>query len=627
MNCPRCKSEFSQYLTKKVTFKNGTRHIEARCPVCNKYIKYLAHSEYNQLNSINQEVKTTKTQSYMRIRIDPVGNFKYSFEFPFSYEILDFCRYLRIKYAPSNFNYLPKGWRFNDLSIVETIKERFPETEIDPELFLDIEKFQLEKRSMALQEKKAEELKAATTSNLVVKNIKGELRLYQLIGLEFLINNKGRALLADQMGLGKSVQALAYVAHNEIAKTLVICPSSVKGVWTNEIKKFTKLKSYTIDSKTKLTPDIIGEYDIFIINYDILHKFLNILTTTRFDCSILDESQFFKSSQARRSKCVKLICRRIPSTILLSGSPLLNRPSELFNSLNIIDPKTWNNFWEFTKKYCNGHQGFFGWECSGASNISELRSRIGKYFLRREKEVVLKELPQKTFIDVPIVLENGDREKYDLAEQSFVEYLRNIKKKNKEEIARSMSAETIVKLGALRKLTSDGKVLMAKEIIENILESGEKVVVFSVYNSPLIELSKYFRDKSVILIGSTKEEERNKIISDFQSKDICRIFLGGMKSAGVGISLTSAPNVLMIDFPWVPADREQAIDRIHRYGQKANHATVYQLIAKNTIDQRMQDILNSKQEIFNQLIENKVVGNIEPISLVNNLLKEYGRTI
>lgn len=561
----------------------------------------------------------------MIIKKQPIKTYNYAFIYSFNYEILNFCRSLKTKFNNKQFGFKDKAWRFNDLNIVELIKQRYPSVALDISMQADMEKFELDKKKLKLQIERAKELKKAVSTDFVVNNIKGKMYPYQKIGVQFFLNNNGKAILSDQMGTGKTLQSLAYVAHNKISKTLVICPASVKGSWRNETIKWTKLKPYVIDSKTDLTLDVINEYDVFIINYDILHKFMGILTTARFDCEILDEFHYIKTTSSKRSKCVKLISKNIPSILLLSGTPMLNRPKELFNGLSLIDPTNWSDYYHYSRRYCDGHQGSWGWEDNGATNIEELQEKISHYFLRRTKDNVLKELPPKTFIDVPIKIENDKRKEYDLAENSFMQYLKEIKEKTDDEARRSFSAEKITKLNELRMITSNGKIKTAKEIIENIIDSGEKVVVFSVYNAPIEQLKEYFGNNAVMITGKVDIDERNKAIERFQNDDSCKVFLGGMKAAGVGLTLTAAANVLFIDYSWVPADHLQAEDRIHRPGQKADHATIYQIIAENTIDEKMKEILSKKQELFNRLIENKKIKKSDNDSIINDLLKSYNK--
>jgi len=417
------------------------------------------------------------------------------------------------------------------------------------------------------------------------------------------------------MGLGKTVQALAYIVHQKHKKSLVICPASVKFVWEDEINKWTDLKSLVIGPKSVLTPDTIDKYDVFIINYDLLKRFLKFIFI-KWDCVICDEFHYIKNIKAQRTKFVKALAKKAKSILLLSGTPFLNRPVELFNGLNLMDPAVWNDWFIYTKRYCNGHQTRWGWDSKGATNIDELQKKISRYFLRRTKDEVLKDLPQKRFITYPVELEKKFSDEYRMAQTSFKEYLRDVKKKDDVD-ARSIQASKLVKLNELRQISSNGKVWALKEIAQSILDAGEKTVIFSAYNHPLEELKKYFEDEAVLLTGKTKAEDRKEIVEKFQTDDNVKIFLGGIKSGGVGITLTAASNVIFLDFSWTPADHLQAIDRIHRIGQTAKHITVYQLVCKGTIDEYITKTLGKKQEIFNQLIE----GGTAQVDIIGTVLK------
>lgn len=561
----------------------------------------------------------------MQILKDDIGKYKYCFEYNFNLDTLTFCRAIKTKLGYKAFGFYQGRWRFNDINIVYIIKNKYESVFINDNILEDIELYEIEKKKQILKEKKLTKLKEATDTNFVVNNVKGELYGYQKLGVEFFITNGGKAILADTMGLGKTAQSLAYIAHEKLDKTLVICPASVKYAWESEVKKWTKLKSVIIDSKTKFTPELIAGHNIFIINYDILKRFVNELTITRFDCLVCDEFHYIKNPTAQRTKHVKTIAKNIESILLLSGTPLLSRPVELFNGLQLMDPNEFNDYYFYTRRYCAAHAGRFGWDVSGSSRIKELQQRINKYFLRRTKENVLTELPPKRFIDYPVELDAFQQKNYKMAEESFVEYLKEIKNKKKDEIDKAMHASRLVKLNELRQITSSGKVYAAKHIINNIIDAGEKVVVFSVYNKPLEYLKEEFGNKAVVLIGKTENKERANIIKSFQDDDSKKIFLGGMKSAGIGITLTAASNVLFLDYSWVPSDHEQSMDRIHRIGQTASSVNIYQLFSKNTIDEYMNEILTEKKKLFSRIIDNKNVSGQVSLNLVDEILKVYDR--
>ena len=456
-----------------------------------------------------------------------------------------------------------------------------------------------------------------------IKNIKGELYQFQKEAVEFLISKNGRGLLSLDMGLGKSFTSLAYTAHSNFTKIIVVSPASVKLAWENEVKQWTHLKPLMINSKTKLTIDEYDTHNIFILNYDILIKHFKFLTSFRFDSLIIDESTYIKNPRAKRTKAIKKMSKNISSVILLSGTPLLSRPIELFTTLNILDEDNWNNYFRYAYKFCKAWQSPWGLDVSGASNIPELREKLLTYMFRKRKDEVLFELPEKRFIDIPVELDYETNRNYRLLENSFVEYLRDIKNKKTSEIRKSLKAEQLVKLGELRRLTANGKVKPAEEIINSILESKQKVVVFSAFNEPLEILHEKFKDISVIITGSSTDVERQSAVDNFQNDDNIKIFYGGILSAGMGITLTAGQNVLFIDHSWTPASHHQSIDRIHRIGSKFNSISIYQLYAVGTIDEKMNEILNVKECIFNELIDGGSTPTKVETDYVNKVIKQY----
>ena len=557
----------------------------------------------------------------MRIYKEPTTNFRYVFDFPFTHTIVNHCRDIKLKVGRQQFNFIQKKWRFNDLNIVTLITTRCPGVAVDMNMMEDIDKFEIEQKQLKIRLKKAEKLKKATDSDINIVGTKGDLYPYQKVGVEFLINNDGKAILADTMGLGKTLQTLAYISTEKLKKTLVVAPASVKYVWEKEVKKWTKLSPIVIESKSSLSTLVHASHDVFIINYDILKRFFNEIHALRWDCLVCDEFHYIKNSAAQRTKLTKIIASNIPRILLLSGTPLLSRPVELFNGLSLMDPVKWNDWFAFTKRYCGGKQGYWGgWEAKGATNIEELQSRISRYFLRRKKEEVLTELPPKTFIDVPVEMNEIDRHDYEAILNDFQEYLEEVKGNTDDETKKSSQANKLVKLNKLRQATTAAKYNTALEMITDMIDNGEKVVVFSVYNDPLNKLKEKFKSKAVLLTGKTDKDGRKNAVEKFQENDKVRLFLGGMKSAGVGITLTAASNVLFIDYSWVPADHEQAADRIHRIGQTAENVTIYQLYVRGTIDAFMQEMLEEKKELFKRLIDEKPGGTNIKENMVNSLL-------
>jgi SWI/SNF-related matrix-associated actin-dependent regulator 1 of chromatin subfamily A len=549
----------------------------------------------------------------MKIVAEKTQNHRFALYYDYSQDRVDFCRSLKESFGWRQFAYEAEGdsrrWVFTDSLFVPILAERFPEVQVEPIVGDLVEQEQKWTNEARRREKRVDVVREKVDTDFQVTGIKGDLYTYQKIGVEFLLESGGRAIIADGMGLGKTLQALAFVTHQGYKRVLVVCPASVKFSWRDEIKKWTKLSSVIIDSKTDLS-SINPDINLWIINYDILKKHFAQLSKIRFDALIGDECQLIKTTGAIRTKAFRSISRYIPSVILLSGTPLLSRPSELFSLLNIIDAKTWNNWYEFARRYCAMHQTRWGMDTSGASNVEELHNRIRRYFIRRDKMDVLKELPPKTFIDVPVELDRDTKKKYNTAANDLATYLRQYAGKQPPAIAQSMAAEKLTRLNVLRQLSAMGKVPAAIELVDSIVDAGEKVLVFSSFVEPLKKLAEHLGEKAVMITGQTQVDARGDIVNTFQTDKEVPVFLGGIKSAGVGITLTAASNVIFLDYSWNPADHHQAQDRVHRPGQKADNINIYQLVVPGTIDDDLKEILSEKQDIFDQVIEGRVVEKV-----------------
>ena len=424
---------------------------------------------------------------------------------------------------------------------------------------------------------------------------------------------------------GKTSQAIAYIQHLKMRRALIVAPASVKFVWKNEISKCTSMKSYVIDSKTDFD-DIDASVQCWIINYELLQKFLPKLLKIHFDAIVADEAHLIKNPSAKRTKALRQLSRNVDSTVLLTGTPLLSRPVELFSLLNIVDPKEWKDYYSFTRRYCAGHNGRFGYDASGASNIPELRDKIKSYFIRREKSDVLASLPPKRHIKIPVALNPEYGRKYQEAAANFARYLRMHSGKQPEDIAKALQAEKLSQLNVLRHLCAMGKLGAATEIIDSIVESGEKILIFSSFMEPLELLKKRYGSEAVMITGMTAIEDREAAVNQFQNNSKVRVFLGGIKSAGVGLTLTASSTVMFLDISWNPADHQQAQDRVHRPGQKAESVDIYWMHADDTIDADLEQVLADKQEIFDQLIEGKALPNKSSDvmeSAVNRILNNY----
>ncbi|MFA6325329.1 MAG: DEAD/DEAH box helicase, partial [Candidatus Paceibacterota bacterium] len=272
-------------------------------------------------------------------------------------------------------------------------------------------------------------------------------------------------------------------------------------------------------------------------------------------------------------------------------------------------------------RFCDPIKKRWGWDYSGSSNMEELRELIKPYYVRYAKREVLKDLPPTIFTDMPVELHGEYESEYKMAMNNLVEYLKKIRKKTDKETKKSMQAEKLVLLNELRQITSMSKIIDAEEIIENIISSGEKVIVFSNFHEPLKKLHEKFKNNSVILLGNSSDKDREDAKNRFQNNENIKVFFGGTRASGIGITLNRSENVLFIDQPWTAADYEQAYSRAERMGNKAEVINIRTMYVKDSIDEKITEIIKRKKDISDFIFDANYDTNI-----VNEVIKKLTET-
>lgn len=456
-------------------------------------------------------------------------------------------------------------------------------------------------------------------NNVEITGLKKTLMPFQEVGVNFLINRNGRAIIGDEMGLGKTVQALGYIHHSKERPAIIVCPASLKGNWKNEVEAWipnAKVNVISSGKNTKLTKD----EDIVIINYDILSKWKDEIKKIEPKIIVLDESHSIKNSKALRTKAAMSIAKKIPHVIALSGTPAINRPAELFNSIRLIEPKLFANFYEFGMKYCGATHNGYGWNFNGSSNLSELYEILKNVMIRRKKIDVLSDLPEKRFSFVPIELTN--EKEYRDAENDIINYIKQTK--GRLAASKAESAETLVKIANLRRLAAKGSLANSFDWIDNFIEgSDQKLVIFANHREIIDEVVNRYKDMAVKIDGSVKPELRTDIVNRFQHDDSIRIFVGNIKAAGVGLTLTAASNVVFLELPWTPGELSQAEDRCHRIGQK-NSVNIWYLLPKNTIEETLAKMIDSKRKVLAEVLDGETSPKTDNMisELINDIVNE-----
>src|SRR6056300_1276167 len=426
---------------------------------------------------------------------------------------------------------------------------------------------------------------------------------HQKLAIEKLVGND-KYILADDMGLGKTTAPGIGALEAKANKVLIICPASLKINWQREIANYTDKEVSIIEGK-KWEPK-----DFTIINFDILKNFHDLkkvkeslVLKEEFDLVIIDEAHYIQNKQAQRTKIANDIWKKVGKVWLLTGTPMTSRPINNFNLLDLVDSPIAYNWMAYAIRYCEGYQFNVGnrkvWNVNGASNLTELRDRTKTHVLRRLKEDIL-DLPDK--IITPVYL-NLKSKQYEELMGEYYDWMEDDSEK------KSLTVQ-FSKLMKVRQVIAENKVKETCEIAENIIEQGKKVIIFTNFTDTLNQITDHFGKSAVRLDGKMSKPARQHSVDQFQENDKIKVFVGNLKAAGVGITLTAAEAVIMNDLSFVPSDHSQAEDRAYRYGQKSN-VSVFYPIFENSIESIIYNILSQKKNIFETVMgDNEGKGDI-----------------
>jgi len=426
-----------------------------------------------------------------------------------------------------------------------------------------------------------------------------------------------------------TIQAIGIInADPTVKRVLVICPASLRLNWKRELERWLvrPLKVGIADASAGYP----GWADIVVINYDIVHKYEGELRRDRWDLLVADEVHYMKNPQARRTKYVlgfwnKKEKREDPTPIpakrriFLTGTPIVNRPIELWPLVHSLDPKTFKSFWGYAKRYCDAFQNGYGWDFSGAAHLDELQEKLrSSIMIRRLKSEVLKDLPAKLrqILTLPANGAAGAVTK----EAALYERLQKEKERltalvelskasddpedyeRAAEALRDYARVMFEEMSKARHETARAKVPYVIEHIKNVIEGGSKVVVFTYHIDVLEAIVEAFAGTAVYLHGGVALTKRQEAVDRFQSDDDVKVFVGQIRAAGVGITLTAASHVVFAELDWTPGNVTQAEDRCHRIGQ-ASSVLVQHLVLDGSLDARMVRTLVKKQDVIDRALD------------------------
>jgi len=411
---------------------------------------------------------------------------------------------------------------------------------------------------------------------------------HQIVAANFLLNKK-KAILADEMGGGKTFSAIL-AANNIQGKKLIVCPASLKLNWQKEINFIPEQITEVINGKGWI--DCNGWT---IVNYDILCKHIDKILESNFSVVIFDEIHYCKAvsnsgkASSKRAEMFLRIAEKVENIYLLTGTPITNHTKDIFNLLKAVKHPLAKKFFAFGQRYCNAYNNGYGWDFNGSSNTEELHEKIKHFMMRRLKSEML-DLPEKirTFIPVQIKL---------------TEYNKKIKEYMNNRKSMSNQGEHLVYLNAMRHILAKEKVCYTIDIAKNLLEQGQKIVILTNYNFVVEKLIEEFGNIAVKLTGDCNQEQRQKAVEDFQNGNK-KVFIGNLIAAGVGITLTASQNIIVNDYDWVPANHAQGEDRIHRIGQE-KIANIQYIYASQTFDENITQLLEKKLNNISQIVDGK----------------------
>jgi len=451
--------------------------------------------------------------------------------------------------------------------------------------------------------------------------IDGILRPFQHEGVSFIESRDGRALLGDEMGLGKTIQAITWMAlHRDKLPAVVICPASLKENWKREVNQWCPKQDVVV-----INGECDGELPLFkntiyIINYDIIadkrkkigKKTVRIENTGWMSSLIklnprivvLDESHYIKNQKAYRTIDVSALAKKAEHLICMSGTPIINRPIEMYNTISLIDPTMFPSFFQYAQRYCGATHNGYGWDFKGATNTEELHNKLTESIMvRRLKKDVMKDLPPKVRTVIPLKLDN--MKGYQLAESTACDGLGD---KN--------GADALVEMEMLKQMCVEGKMKQAIEWIRNFIDQ-EKLVVFCHHKKVVDQLMKEFKDVAVKVDGGT--QHRQEAVDAFQNDPSVKLFVGTL-AAIEGLTLTAASSTCFLELWWSPGSHDQGEDRVHRIGQEADSVNAYYLVGVDTVEEDIAELLDQKRSVLASVLDGV---DVEESSLLLELLKRF----
>ncbi|MDD3721926.1 MAG: DEAD/DEAH box helicase [Lutibacter sp.] len=544
--------------------------------------------------------KLSKEFPFIEIYTDPLNDYKISWYYPeeISEEEETLLKsyfgnktYIEDNKIPSFFSFFQKARDFERIKIREEVFER-------------IETY-FEQTELA-------NLKEKTTFNFSSINV--TLYPYQKEGIEFAVFKKG-VIIADEMGLGKTLQAIGTaILKKELLnfkKTLVICPSSVKHQWKNEIEKFTTETSVVVEGSPEEREKIYVSNDslFHIINYETVLRDLSHINKSNYDFLILDEAQKIKNYETKTATAVKNIHKK--HALVITGTPLENKLLDLYSIVQFLDQNFLSPQWEFSYQHCIFDTKYKN-KIHGYYNLQNLKERLNSILIRREKQDVFEQLPNVVQKNIYVSLTEEQANLH-------ASFARGIAKILGKKFKTTYDWQKLMHLLTNMRMVCDSSYLIDKEthhspklveLKEILLEqldlknNKRKIIIFSEWVTMLGLIEEMLTKENITftkLTGKVPVKKRGALIKEFEKNEDCQVFLSS-ESGGVGLNLQVADTIINFELPWNPAKKNQRIGRIDRIGQKKQKLHVFNLLSHNSIEMKIATGLLLKQNLFDSVL-------------------------
>lgn len=401
--------------------------------------------------------------------------------------------------------------------------------------------------------------------------------------------------------MGKTFIALEWLKRNpKICPAVVVCPEIGKLYWEEKAKRYFGMRSVVLNGTVPPKRKFIhtDKNKLYILNWEILQYWVEFLKQAGVIVLILDEVHYIKERKTQCYKATKRLSKGLPYLLALGGTPLKSRPSELFNILNLIRPDKFPSFMKYAFRYCKPVRKPWGLEFNGAVHLDELHINMEAWCsiraLRKDK---MNEPPKDRRI-IPILI--SDKREYHEAENSFIKWL---SKRSLTRARKAKKAERLVQMGYLKRLAVTLKMQNALKWIDRWLEKKKgKLVIFAIHKDVIQKLHEKYKGKCVVVDGTIRGKKRQLAVKTFQTDRKCRVFIGNTKAAGTVIELSKARAVIVIEFDWTPGDLTQCEDRIFKQNSDKS-ILVYYLVAKDTIEHHLCEILQAKQDVLSETLD------------------------